>query len=831
MELDSFLYIGLIVLTVVAIVDLVVGVGNDAVNFLNSALGSKIAKFKTIMWVATVGIFFGAISSAGMMEIARMGIFNPEYFTIENVMVIFIAVMLTDIILLDAFNTLGFPTSTTVSIIFELLGASLIVASYKVLTSDLPMNYLFNNNDPASGVIGFLNWSKTKTIIGGIFISVFIAFSVGMMVMWLSRVLFSFNYKRKLKTVGIVWSSLAMLSLTYFLVFKGLKSTFDIKKLTAQELVDYKKSIDPTFTGTLPNTDVISFQNVSGEEMEFNLIGGTLETGDAIYEVFFGSRTFQNIVTTIQDNFFIILLGLFFLWLIVFYILEKRGVNPLRIVVFAGIFSLAMAFAGNDLVNFIGVPLAGWQSYDLYSSAKTIMGNSLDSSTYLMSGLKFPIQTPYYYLILSGIVMTLTLWFSKKIRTVSATEVNLASQDETVERFTSNAISRGIVRYSVKLNQLFETTIPLSWQNKINTQFIPVVQPESSDQPAFDLVRASVNMTIASMLIALGTSLKLPLSTTYVTFMVAMGTSLADRAWGRESASYRIAGVINVIAGWFITALVAFVTAALMALVLIKFELAGLIFVVALVVSIISYTNYKHKMSRLRKQHSEDAFSTIDLTTDKALNKTAIKLAGSLIQISDSYHMAIEGLLNEDRDLIIKATQGYRNLNTFYSDIKNNLFKAIKKSDLSEKQTAQLYILSNDLMQDILQSLGLIISAADNHLKNAHKPVTELQEQNIRKIEIDVVTYLNSIANTLEANNYVELNEFKSIKRNIFDNIEASLSKQVEGISHRAYGFKNSDLVLAILLETKDLVAIGVRFSKLLNRLSQGQSPLGNRFN
>ncbi len=828
--MDSFLYIGLIVLSVVAIVDLVVGVGNDAVNFLNSAIGSNIANFKTIMWVATVGIFFGALSSAGMMEIARMGIFNPEYFSIENVMVIFIAVMLTDIILLDAFNTLGFPTSTTVSIIFELLGASVIVAAYKILSSDLPMSYLFNNNDPSAGIIGYLNWAKTKTIISGIFISVFIAFSVGMLVMWVSRVLFSFNYKRRLKYIGVIWSALAMLALTYFLVFKGLKSTFNIKTLTVKELIDYKKSINPNFSGVIPSDEVIKFNNVSGEEMEFKLIKGSVNSGDAVYEIFFGSRTFESIVTTIQDNFTSILLGMLVFWLLMFFILENRGINPLRIVVFAGLFSLAMAFAGNDLVNFVGVPLAGWQAYDLYNSANTVLGGSLNSSQYLMSGLKFPIQTPYLYLILSGVIMTLTLWFSQKIRTVSATEVNLASQDETVERFASNALSRGIVRGSVKLSQTMEKIVPLTWQNKINAQFIPIVESESEDKAAFDLVRASVNMTIASMLIALGTSLKLPLSTTYVTFMVAMGTSLADRAWGRESASYRIAGVFNVIAGWFVTAIVAFVTAAIIALVLIQFELAGLIFVVALVVSIISYTNYKHKMSRLRKQESEDVLSSIDLSTDKALNKTAHKLASSLNSISECYHLAIEGLLSEDREKILLSKQQFENLSTFYSDIKNNLYKAIKKSSLSGRQTAQLYILSNDQMQDILQSLGLIINAAESHIKNAHKPVTEIQEQNIRKIEIDVVTYLNSIAKALEVNNYAELNDFKHIKRNIFDNIEASLSKQVEGISHKAYGFKNTDLVLSILLETKDLVAIGVRFSKLLNRLSQGQSPLGNRF-
>lgn len=826
--METFLLIGVIILAVLALGDLIVGVGNDAVNFLNSAIGSKVASFRTIMWVATGGIFIGALTSAGMMEIAREGIFNPEYFSLEHVMIIFLAVMLTDILLLDAFNTLGLPTSTTVSIIFELLGASIIVAAFKVMSDDLPLNYLFNINDSSKGVTGYLNWNKTNTIISGIFLSVFIAFSFGVIVMWISRIIFSFQYRKRLKYTGVIWASIAMVALSYFLVYKGLKSTYSTESLSKTELISYIKSIDPKAADTLGNGQSLVIFDTEGRQLKFDKTEISGDQGPH-YEIFFGNKDIKSMVGFLKKNMSIFLFFFFIFWALLFTILYRYHINPLKIVVFAGTFSLAMAFAGNDLVNFIGVPLAGWQSYDLFNNANEASGGILSPETYMMTGLKFPIQTPYLYLLFCGIIMVLTLWFSKKARNVTETEVKLGSQEETDEKFASNMLSRTIVHSSLFFAGKLNLIIPLTIQNKINAQFIPLVHPDETDAPAFDLVRASVNLTLASMLIALGTSFKLPLSTTYVTFMVAMGTSLADRAWGRESASYRIAGVINVIGGWLVTAVIAFISAAAIAFILLNFKLAGLIFMLILLVSFIFYTNFKHKKAEEKKELSRQTMLAIDLTTDIALTKTAKKIAESLSKISDAYKAAVDGLIHEDQANINIASNQYLELVTYYSDIKNNLFKAIKKSKLNQKQTAQLYILSNDLMQDILQSLGYIINAVDKHVKNAHKPLTNNQVETIQKIKIEVITYLANIANSLDNHDYDDLADIRISKRSVFDNIEIALSQQVEGIARKEYGFKNTDIFLNLLLETKDLVAISVRFSKLLHRLVKGESPLGNR--
>ena len=826
--MELFLTLSIIILAILAVSDLIVGVGNDAVNFLNSAIGSKVAPFRTIMWIASAGIFVGALSSAGMMEIAREGIFNPEYFSLENVIIIFLAVMLTDIFLLDVFNTLGLPTSTTVSLIFELLGASIMVAASKVMINNLPLNFLFNINNPDAGIIGYINWSKTNTIISSIFLSVLLAFGFGSFVMWLSRVLFSFHYQKRLKYTGVIWASLAMVALSYFLVYKGLKSTYSTEVLAKSELVSYMKSVNPNSPDVLNESTTIDITSPDGKVMTFHKIVNE-KTGLDEFEIFFGNKDIKAVVQYLKQNMAMFLLLFFIFWIMVFFTLFKKGYNPLKIVVFAGTFSLAMAFAGNDLVNFIGVPLAGWQAYDMFHAANTATGGNLSPQTYMLTGLTFPIQTPYVFLLLAGLIMTLTLWFSKKARTVTETEVKLGTQDEIDEKFSSNMLSRTIVHGSIALASSLGKILPLTIRNKINEQFIPAMHPDDAEVPAFDLVRASVNLTLASMLIALGTSLKLPLSTTYVTFMVAMGSSLADRAWGRESATYRIAGVINVILGWLVTAIVAFVSAAVIAVILIHFKLAGLIFLVSGLLVIILYTNYIHRQAEVKKEKSRQVFQSIDLSTDKALNKTAKKLAESLNKIAEAYKIAVEGLLNEDQAGIQKASNIYLEQIVYYSDIKNNLFKAIKNSKLNDKQTAQLYILSNDLMQDILQSLGYIITSIDNHVKNAHKPLLAIQTETVRKIAIEVESYLITIANSLEIHNYDYLGDQKADKRHIFDDIENALSVQVEGISRKEYGFKNTDIFLNLLLETKDMVAISVRFSKLLHRLLKGESPLGNR--
>lgn len=825
--MEGFLLLGVIVLAVLAVADLVVGVGNDAVNFLNSAIGSRIGKFRTIMWVATAGIFIGALSSAGMMEIAREGIFNPEYFSLEDVIVIFLAVMITDIFLLDAFNTLGMPTSTTVSIVFELLGASIIVSGYKILSHNEPMNWLFNINDASEGIIGYINWSKTSSIVSSILLSVLISFTVGALIMFFSRLLFSFQFQKRIKTVGLIWASLAMLAMSYFLIYKGLKSTYSSKELSKQEIIDYTKAINPASKDSLVFSEKFSIKDLEGRTLEFK--EKTNDKGKVVYEVFFGNKSIKTFINGVKDNMLLFLGGFFVFWIVAFSVLLRFNVNPLKIVVYAGTFSLAMAFAGNDLVNFIGVPLAGWQSYDMFQTANLNSGGILSSADYKMIGLKFPLQTPYLYLMFAGLVMTLTLWFSKKSRTVTETEVKLGMQEETSEKFNSNSISRGIVRGSVLINKGLTAILPDSIIRYIDRQFVPIIGNDQKEAPAFDMIRASVNLTVASMLIAAATSLKLPLSTTYVSFMVAMGTSLADRAWGRESASYRIAGVLNVIMGWFITAAIAFLVAGVVAIILINFKLYGLILLIFGLVSMVFYTNYYHKKEAERKEKTEDVIKTIDFSIDRAFQKTSKEIGEGLSVITKSFKLAIDGLITEDKSKIKRAKALNKDLSTYYSDVKNNLFKAIKKSKLNEKQTAQLYILTNDLMQDMLQSLGFIIEAAEGHVSNAHKPLLENQISLAVKITNEVDQYLSQISNSLERNDYAELSETKRLKKSIFDQIELALSAQVEGITKKDYGFKNTDLTLKILLEIKDLVAISVRFSKLLDRLKRGESPLGNR--
>ncbi len=483
-------YLGIVILLfALAITDLVVGVSNDAVNFLNSSIGSKVASRKVIMTIAGLGIFTGALFSSGMMEIARKGIFVPELFSFQEVMIIFLAVMLTDILLLDLFNSFGMPTSTTVSIVFELLGASVVMALLKLW---------FNDNPDADGVLAYINTSKAVAIIGGIFLSVFFAFSIGTIVQYATRLVYSFQIERAKSWVNQVFFSICLSSISYFLVFKGLSGV----SFLSQACVAYAQEHAAALSG-----------------------------------------------------------GAFVFWLVVGRALTAFQVNLLRVVVLFGTFSLAMSFAGNDLVNFIGVSIAGLESYLIWRS----MGVAPDA--FMMDALSEPIQTNTILLVLAGLIMVVTLWFSKKAQSVTDTEVKLGRQHDGDERFKPTAFARFMMKLFQHSNAYLTARLPERVMHKINARFEPVAQalPEE-ERPAFDLVRASINLTVASLLISLATSLKLPLSTTYVSFMVAMGTSLADRAWGSASAASRIAGVTNVVGGWFLTALIAFTVSGCFAL-------------------------------------------------------------------------------------------------------------------------------------------------------------------------------------------------------------------------------------------------------------------------
>ncbi len=524
--MDIYL-IFVIVLFALAASDLVVGVSNDAVNFLNSAIGSKVGARWLILVTASLGILAGVLFSSGMMEVARKGIFNPEYFTFAHVMVIFLAVMLTDILLLDLFNTFGLPTSTTVSIVFELLGAAVVVSIF----------HLVSTGQELSELVNYINTSKAVVIISGIFLSIFVAFTVGVIAQFGSRMLFTFNYKKKVAKYGAIWGGLAISILFYFMIIKGLKGSAFADTL----FVSWAKS----------HTWAI---------MAINAV----------------------------------------LWTGLFKLLQTyTQINILKIIVFVGTFSLALAFASNDLVNFIGVPIAGFQSFQIWNESQTL-ANEL-----FMTSLAGKVPTPTMILVLAGIIMTITLWKSKKARTVTATEINLSRQNVGAERFKPMLLAKWFVKGNERLVDFIYRFLPKKLKKKINKSYAKVRVAQGQNPPAFDLIRASVNLTVAGMLISIATSYKMPLSTTYVSFMVAMGTSLADKAWGNGSAEHRVSGVLNVIGGWFMTAIIAFLVSGLFALIILFFNIAGVIAVITLVGLVVFFSFRFHNKRVLPGQNLE----------------------------------------------------------------------------------------------------------------------------------------------------------------------------------------------------------------------------------
>ena len=744
---DLYLII-VILLFVLAISDLIVGVSNDAVNFLNSAIGSKVAPRNAIMIVASLGIFVGATFSSGMMEVARKGIFNPEFFVFAEVMVIFLAVMLTDIILLDLFNTFGMPTSTTVSIVFELLGAAVAVSLLKIAAA----------GDSFSTLAQYINSSSALAIISGIFISVGIAFVVGTFLQYVSRLLFTFQYERRMDWVGSLWAGLALTFLTYFLLIKGIKGA----SFVSEAFVDWVKH----------NTLLLIFIS-------------------------------------------------FLLWSVVMQaVLMIFKVNILRIVVLFGTFSLAMAFAGNDLVNFIGVPIAGFESFNAWSAS------GAEAEEFNMAVLGHPVRTKTILLLLAGIVMILTLWFSKKAQSVTETEVNLGRQDEGAERFPPNALSRGIVRYSRQISMGVQKLLPNSWLEKAEESFQPVeqeVKKEGEHDPAaFDLVRASVNLTVASMLIAFATSLKLPLSTTYVSFMVAMGTSLADRAWGRDSAVYRVAGVLNVIAGWFLTAFIAFSVSALFAWAIYTFGGWAIGFLVLLAVALISRTFLLHRL-REKEKAEEESFErqAQAIPAVQVLKDSSSGIKQTLAGIKTALHDSLFGLLQEDELLLERAEQAILQLEKGNKKLRKRLFSAIRRIEEDNAEASRAYLLVYDLEQDILQSVKLIFDACREHVENVHKPLDDEQGELLYRMQEEVSDYLQNVAEVLGNGTYHIVDDILEEKRNLFLHLEKLINHQVEGVKARKYGRRNSMLYFSLLLELKDLIAVAARFVKLYSRVHQ----------
>src|SRR6056300_1529133 len=544
--MDNVYLLMLIALAVLAVADIVVGVSNDAINFLNSAIGSKAISFRTIMIVASLGIFIGAVFSSGMMEVARKGIFNPGAFYFDEIMVIFMAVIITDILLLDFFNTLGLPTSTTVSIVFNLLGASIVMSLIKIGASDTETLIDINN---------YINTDKAITIISGILLSVVIAFSVGAIVQLISRIIFTFQFEKKIKNFGALFGGIALTSITYFIFIKGLK----------------------------------------------------------------GTPYYKDMSEILKNNELLIVFFAFIILTVFSYLFQKISRKSiLLVIILVGTFGLALAFSGNDLVNFIGVPMAAYHSYEAWSVS------GIPASEFSMEILSEKVPTEPGLLFIAGAIMVVTLAFSKKARTVADTSIDLSRQGDGSERFQPNILSRSIVKGSTKLVSVISTILPAAVQTKITNSFqtpaIEISEEKAKALPAFDMIRASINLAVAGILISIATSMKLPLSTTYVTFMVAMGTSLADRAWGRESAVYRVAGVVNVIGGWFATALVAFTFAGILTYLIYLGQGAAIaiLLIVAAFLVIRNYLNYKKSVNRkvdyktLRKSASRTVQGIID---------------------------------------------------------------------------------------------------------------------------------------------------------------------------------------------------------------------------
>jgi len=736
---NIYLYM-IIALAILAIADLVVGVSNDAVNFLNSAIGSKAISFKTIMIVASLGVAVGAVFSSGMMEVARKGIFNPGEFMFSEIMIIFMAVMITDILLLDFFNTIGMPTSTTVSIVFELLGAAVAMALIKI----------GHDGGTFSDVINYINTSKASQIIFGILLSVVVAFSIGALVQWVSRVLLSYNFEKKANWVGALFGGIALTAITYFIFMKGLKGT------------SYAKE---------------SFDILGGGTMKDFLEAQVLSI--VLVSSVFWSLFSYALITFLKTNIY-------------------------KLIIIVGTFALALAFAGNDLVNFIGVPVAAYNAFVEWSASGML------AAEFPMDVLAEKVPTNNWLLFGAGMIMVLTLWFSSKAKSVVKTSLDLSNQSETKERFQPNFLSRGFVKMAMRMSQISSYILPDSMQAKIEKQFETPVIKISKDKvhelPAFDLVRAAVNLMVAAVLISIATSYKLPLSTTYVTFMVAMGTSLADRAWGAESAVYRVAGVLNVIGGWFFTAFSAFSAAALVAYLLnLNLKLMfPLLLVAAFGLLLRNYISHNKKSKEVK---AEDSLTKAESSSVQGvIHESASNIANVEKRTNRIYTTAIVGLARQDLSLLKKSKKQVVKLSDEVDELRDNIFYFIKNLDDSSVGASGFYINILGYLQDMTQSLEYISKVSYKHINNNHKKLKFSQIKELKEIDDKLEILFNDTEKAFKSGSFEEIGVILNEKKVVYDLVKEKIQTQVARTRSEESSPKNTTLYFSVLLETKDLM-------------------------
>lgn len=679
----STIYLCIVIfLLCLAVFDLFVGVSNDAVNFLQSAVGAKVAAFRTVLIIASCGVAVGAVMSSGMMDVARHGILMPVHYSFEEIMTIFLAVMVTDVLILDVFNTLGMPTSTTVSLVFELLGGTFILATIKTI-SDSSLDY----GD-------LLNSSQALKTILAIFFSVALAFFFGIIVMWISRVVFTFNYKKHSRYAIAIFGGIAFTSLSYFIFLKGIgKSPY-----LSASLRDY---IDA-------NTDML-------------------------------------------------LIYTFVISTVVMEVLHLLRVNIFKFVVLMGTFALAMAFAGNDLVNFIGVPLAGLDSYQDYMAN----GNGAAPSEFLMSSLMESAKTPPVFLFAAGIVMIIAMATSKKAKNVIKTSVDLSRQDEGDEMFGSSSAARSIVRMTQNGGSWVEQVLPTGFQNWLAGRFNKK-EAIMDEGAAFDVVRASVNLVLAAMLITIGTNYKLPLSTTYVTFMVAMGSSLADAAWSRESAVFRVTGVLSVIGGWFITAGVAFLACALVCVAMFY----GGIVVQALAMFVVVFSLIRSNRSftkKLANDNKDSIFSLMMRTRDPELVWDMLRRHVSKTQsfvnhfAQKEYNRIADGFINQDVKALRRSLKELRNEQNELKKYRRQELLGLKRSpaDIAIERNTWFHLGANS-DQQFLYCLRRMLEPIKEHVDNNFNPLPTEYAQEFESVRHKINDLMRMTQDNIDTGNYDE---------------------------------------------------------------------------
>ncbi len=715
----SEIYIAVVaVLAILAVSGLYVGVTNDAVNFLNSAIGSKAASLRVILAVASVGIIIGAVTSSGMMEVARNGMFDPSRFTFAEIMMLYVGVMFANVILLDLYNSLGLPTSTTVSLIFCLLGSAVAVATFKIATDDaLTLDMLGE----------YINTSRAMGIISAILLSVLIAFTCGTAIMYVSRLIFSFRYIPMLRRLGAVWCGASLTTIIYFALFKGLRNAL---------------------------------------------------AGSAFIE-------------WIDQSLWLALLVCWAGCSLLLFFLQLFRVNILRITILAGTFSLALAFAGNDLVNFIGVPVAAFDSYSIARAA--------GSDTMTMGALNEPAPASIMFVLAAGAIMVLTLWTSRKAMHVTETEISLSSQnDDAPEQYSSSLFSRTVVRATLNIVNFFDKVSSPRVKKFVASRF-EWADIEHTGAP-YDMIRATVNLTTSSLLIALATSLKLPLSTTYVCFMVAMGSSLADRAWGRESAVYRITGVMTVITGWFVTAIGGFLIALAMGLILMWGGMIAFGVITVLCLYMLIHSNF-------RKPKQKEESGKPVLPTRENLAESVVENVGTTIKNSTRiYNRTLVALMKEDRKALKEAMQEAEQMYEYNNKLKYSVAATIKGTYGADLNLSLYYVQMSDYLNEMSKALVFITKPAFEHIDNNHEGLSRVQTEDLMSINGDVDIIYSRIIYMIANSDFTDIDSVLDMRDEIFDRIADATKDELARITSGESNSKAGMLYLNILSETKTMV-------------------------